>query len=117
MSTTFSSTIVAISYYILIFRYIEANVRRSSKYRRYNENLPVWLHNRPKKFVDHCVEKLGLAKRMPYANIKEVAYKQYTVRASSNSDTYLVFSAYVTVGNDLCFLANIYYRYLNTVKK
>ena len=44
------------------FRYVEANIRRSSEYRKYNTDLPKWLHNKPKYFTKHCIEKINLAK-------------------------------------------------------
>ena len=44
------------------FRYVETNVCRSSLYRKYNEMLPQWLSNKPKKFDNHCIEKIRLAK-------------------------------------------------------
>ena len=75
-----------------IFRYVEANVRRSSRYRSYNEVLPLWLHNRPIKFVNHCVEKIGLAHNIAKSNIKQIddAGKLFSVRSSKYSDEYQV---------------------------
>ena len=72
------------------FRYVEANVRRSSLYRKYNEILPQWLSNKPKKFVDHCIEKIGLAKCIPLQNISKVDENTYLVQTSKNSPTYNV---------------------------
>ena len=39
----------------LISRQVEANIRRSTEYRRYNLLLPEFLHNRPYLFTKHCV--------------------------------------------------------------
>ena len=72
------------------FRYVEANVRRSSLYRKYNEILPQWFSNKPKKFVDHCIEKIGLAKCIPLQNISKVDENTYLVQTSKNSPTYNV---------------------------
>ena len=72
------------------FRYVEANVRRSSLYRKYNEILPQWLSNKPKKFVDHCIEKIGLAKCIPLQNISNVDENTYLAQKSKNPPTYNV---------------------------
>ena len=54
------------------FRYVEANIRRSSEYRKYNTDLPKWLHNKPKYFTKHCIEKINLAKDIKQENVKYV---------------------------------------------
>ena len=48
---------------LLIFRYIQSNIK-SSKLYRINDNLPSWLHDQPKKYIKHCSEKLKLAKEI-----------------------------------------------------
>lgn len=30
-----------------------------SQHKVYHENIPVYLHNRPKKFVQHCIQRTG----------------------------------------------------------
>lgn len=42
----------------LIIRYLENNARCCSQYRRYNTDIPSFLHNRPSSLVDHCMERL-----------------------------------------------------------
>ena len=37
---------------------MERNTRCSSSYRKYNESIPPFLHNRPRQFVDHCKDRL-----------------------------------------------------------
>ena len=54
------------------FRYAEANIRRSSEYRKYNTDLPKWLRNKPKYFTKHCIEKINLAKDIKQENVKYV---------------------------------------------
>ena len=54
------------------FRYVEANIRRSSEYRKYNTDLPKWLRNKPKYFTKHCIEKINLAKDIKQENVKYV---------------------------------------------
>ena len=72
------------------FRYVEANVCCYSLYRKYNEILPQWLSNKSKKFVDHYIEKIGLAKCIPLQNISKVDENTYVVQLSKNSPTYNV---------------------------
>ena len=54
------------------FSYVEANIRRSSEYRKYKTDLPKWLHNKPKYFTKHCIEKINLAKDIKQENVKYV---------------------------------------------
>lgn len=42
----------------LTFRYIEVNVRSSSAYRRYNAEVPPFLHNRPPDIVRHVMSRM-----------------------------------------------------------
>ena len=43
-------------------RYVESNVKASSRYQKYSAILPLWLHERPKKVADHIVKRLRNAK-------------------------------------------------------
>ena len=52
--------------------YVEANIRRSSEYRKYYTDLPKWLQNKPKYFTKHCIEKINLAKDIKQENVKYV---------------------------------------------
>ena len=51
-------------------RYIEKNVRCHKMYRKYNTELPEFLVNRPRYFVEHCKEKLSLAEEIEKYHIK-----------------------------------------------
>ncbi|XP_014679414.1 PREDICTED: uncharacterized protein LOC106819281 [Priapulus caudatus] len=46
-------------------RYVYANRRASSTYRKYNDNVPVYLRNRPAFLIRHCLERLQLAEQIP----------------------------------------------------
>ena len=52
-------------------RYVERNQRRSSKYQKY-EVLPLRMHGRPKKVVDHLIAKMSLAKDISPENVVEI---------------------------------------------
>ena len=62
-----------------ISRHVEANIRRSNEYRRYNLLLPEFLHNRPYLFTKHCVEKIELAKAIGENRIKRINDNNFTV--------------------------------------
>ena len=62
------------------YRYEEANVRASSMYKPYLQDLPLFLHNRPPKFINHCAARLPpQVKDIPAANIMEVNATNFTV--------------------------------------
>ena len=63
----------------LISRQVEANIRRSTEYRRYNLLLPEFLHNRPYLFTKHCVGKIELAKAIGENRIKRINDNNFTV--------------------------------------
>ena len=63
----------------LISRYVEANIRRSNEYHRYNLLLPEFLHNRPYLFTEHCVEKIELAKAIGENGIKRINDNNFDV--------------------------------------
>ena len=56
----------------IYFRYVERNIRRFSEHRKYNNDLPKWVHNKPKYFTKHCIEKINLAKDIKQENVKYV---------------------------------------------
>ena len=51
-------------------RYMEKNVRCHRMYRTYNKELPEFLVNRPRYFVEHCKEKISLAMDIKKSSIK-----------------------------------------------
>ena len=51
-------------------RYIEKDVRCHKMYRKYNTELPEFLVNRPRYFVEHYKEKLSLAEEIEKCHIK-----------------------------------------------
>ena len=63
----------------LIFRYIEANLRRSNEYPRCNLLLPELLCNRTYPFTKHCVKKIELAKTIGENRIKRIDDNDFTV--------------------------------------
>ena len=45
------------------------NLRPSNCYRSYDKSIPEWLHNRPKNYVKHCLEKMELTKEINTRNL------------------------------------------------
>nr|XP_047139929.1 uncharacterized protein LOC124815340 [Hydra vulgaris] len=41
----------------------ESNFKMNCQYRRYSNNIPEYLHNRPHHFVKHCLQKIDLANK------------------------------------------------------
>ena len=74
------------------FRYIQPNIK-SSKLYRINNNLPLWLHGKPKKYIKHCDEKQKLAKQILKERIITIENKKFAVKSATSKDVkYNVFS-------------------------
>ena len=70
---------------------MDKNLRCSSKYRRYNDFVPDYLQERPRAFVKHCIEKIGLANELNATNIKKVGYKTYEISNGTNGSKYQLY--------------------------
>ena len=46
-------------------RYTKQNTKFCDGYRKYNSNVPAFLHNKPRPFVLHCLRKISLAQDIP----------------------------------------------------
>ena len=75
------------------YRYVEQNVFFSGKFKRYNESIPVWLHNRPREFVRHCTGRMLESTEIKIEPAETGMFKimsnsthQYTVNFGSQSD-------------------------------
>ena len=85
----------------IYFRYVEANILRSSEYRKYNSDLPKWLHMKPKYFTEHCTEKTNLAKDIKQENVKyieSIEGQYFLVKSSTIEKCYKV-----NLGNENTF--------------
>ena len=54
---------------VFLFSYYELNIKSSQNYRRYNDKVPEYLHNRPKDMVSHSIEKITLAENIDATGI------------------------------------------------
>ena len=69
---------------MLIFKYIQSNIKSSKLYRI--NNLPSWLHDKPKKYIKHCDEKLKLAKEILKDQIITTENKKFAVKSATSKD-------------------------------
>ena len=53
-----NSTYTYRSLYLLFTRYKHKNFVSKGTYKRYSDDLPLFLHNRPKAFIKHCMKRL-----------------------------------------------------------
>lgn len=73
-----------------VYRYVLANVQYCDAYRRYNEDLPVFLHNRPRDFVHHVCSRWKSALSFPPSHIVPVDDKSFSVASPDSGKYYLV---------------------------
>ena len=75
-------------YYNLI-RYIELNTKNSGGYRRYNTDMPQYLHNKPRPFIKHCMARISSAADFPAKHIEMVAEGSGNFKCKSQSESNL----------------------------
>ena len=73
---------LSLVFIFLGFSHFQLNLRSKNWYRIYNKNIPEWLHNRPKKYVQHCLEKMELSKEVNINNLFKS--ERFTVTSSAN---------------------------------
>ncbi|CAB4019209.1 Calcium-responsive transcription factor, partial [Paramuricea clavata] len=56
----------------LYCRYLELNTRCSDQYRRYNTNVPKYLHNKPRQLLENCMKRITSAEEFQLCDIKKV---------------------------------------------
>ena len=73
-------------------RYVELNTRCSEGYRRYSSDVPKYLHNKPRPFVNHCRQRIISAVEVEPQHIKEVCNGiedgQFQVQSQSSNTWY-----------------------------
>lgn len=78
-------------YFFLYSRYIEYNVKSLEICRKYHHTVPRYLQNRPKLFVQHCMERLPPnCTHIPQANIIEESSGIHVVRSVDSENSYTV---------------------------
>jgi len=66
------------------------NVHFSDACRKYNKDVPVFLHNRPRDFVQHVSNRWTSAHDIPAANISQLDERSFRVISADSSNTYVV---------------------------
>ena len=69
------------------FSYCDQNIRYDEKFRRYSANIPVYLRNRPRDFVVHCMKKMSLAKSLDLTGALQKGMGQFTIMDFANNLT------------------------------
>ena len=71
---------------------MELNTRCSEGYRRYSSDVPKYLHNKPRPFVNHCRQRITSAAEVDLQDIKELyngpKVGQFQVRSQSRNTGY-----------------------------
>ena len=66
------------------------NVRFSNEYRKYNADLPAFLHNRPRDHVLHVSTRWTSGQDIPYGNIVQLNELTFLVCSADSHNTYRV---------------------------
>ena len=75
--------LITISYMHIHWRYIDENTRRSNSYKQYHNKMPQYLFNRPRHIVQHCLEKIDLAKSIPAHHVVNKGQGQFKVHSQT----------------------------------
>ena len=71
---------------ILHSRYIRNNISRLDEFKKYSSNVPKFLHNRPKPFIEHCLKSLPPQKWLDKEDIKSITPGSVYEVLSESSD-------------------------------
>ncbi|KAJ8315774.1 hypothetical protein KUTeg_007924 [Tegillarca granosa] len=66
--------------------YVEKNVKAKSLSKFYSSTVPEFLHDRPKRFVDHCLGRLSDALMYNIDDIDQVSSSVYTVKSQTEKN-------------------------------
>ena len=69
------------------FSYCDRNIRYDEKFRRYSANIPVYLRNRPRDFVVHCMKKMSLGESLDLTGALQKGMGQVTIMDFANNLT------------------------------
>jgi len=71
-------------------RYVQLNVQYTESYRQYNPELPAFLRNRPRDFVEHVQSRWTSAETIPNENITQLNDRQFRVTSVDTDNIYKV---------------------------
>ena len=78
------------SYFVFSFSYVELNTKFSSLYRRYSGKFPKYLHDRPRDFVIHCMDRIDNASELQGKVVlkADTQSKNFQLKSSFSSSVY-----------------------------
>jgi hypothetical protein len=76
-----------------LFSYIDNNTECSSGFKRYNKQIPHYLHNCPDYLVDHCLKRLIYADEAKIQTINDNT-GIFSVKSETNNSYYIVQAFY-----------------------
>ena len=86
-----SSKINVVDNEFLFCRYTKLNVQSSSTVRKYSSCIPTYLHNRPRKMVKHCMQRLAQAEQSDPSWVRSTNNKTlFHVKSERSAEEYLV---------------------------
>ncbi|XP_062577915.1 uncharacterized protein LOC134239785 [Saccostrea cucullata] len=77
----------------LFQNYVMLNYRASSNFKAYDASIPKYLHNRPRKVVEHCMQRYHSSDQIGSGDIKiadDISGRIYHVKSRESSQTYQV---------------------------
>ena len=77
--------------YLFSFSYLHNNVQGSELCRTYSVGIPAFLHNKPRRFVEHCLKRIPPhVNCIPPGNITCMGEKRYSVLSVDSGNKYAV---------------------------
>ena len=77
-----------------IFSYVDENRRANSLYRKYHENIPNYLTNRPRPLVNHCMRMIDKLHGVDLSGVTFLTYRLYSV-PSFQFNSRLIYQCYL----------------------
>lgn len=71
-------------------KYLFANFEQSSSNRAYNNHIPVYLHNRPRKVILHCLDRKASSSKYSTGDVQDIDSSSGVFRIKSGDNSYTV---------------------------
>ena len=69
-------------------RYVELNIKYTEKHKRYETAIPPFLKNRPRKIIDHLLDRIGNVESDGINSVEIVVGNVFNVTSSDLSSTH-----------------------------
>ena len=79
-----------VTFFVLQTRYTKQNTKFCDGYRKYNSDVPAFLHNKPRPFVLQCLSKISMAQDIPprHITLQDSIKGIFKVKSQSRSTWY-----------------------------